>query len=194
MPRRTVDFGPGQYYHLYNRGVGRTRIFRDPKDYLLTLQKIKSYLPLLDLTMIAYCLMPNHYHVLIRQDGDHAAGRLPQRVFNGYVKAFNARHARSGTLFEDRYQAIHVDDEAYLVYLCTYIHANPIKAGLVDDLRAWPYSNYPEWVGEREGTLVDREFVRAYFPEEGRYRAYVDGYVKALVSQPEGVGKYLMDE
>jgi REP element-mobilizing transposase RayT len=194
MPRRTVDFGPGHYYHLYNRGVGRTRIFRDHKDYLLTLQKIKRYLPLLDLTVIAYCLMPNHYHLLIRQDGDQAAGLLPQRVFNGYVKAFNARHARSGTLFEDRYQAIHVDGDAYLVYLCTYIHANPIKAGLVDDLRAWPYSNYPEWTGSREGTLVDHEFVRAYFPEDGQYRACVDGYVKTLVSRPEGVERYLMDE
>ena len=193
MPRRTVDFGPGQYYHLYNRGVNRSLIFRERDDFLLTLRKIQGYLPELDLTVIAYCLMPNHYHILIHQNGDRAAGLLPQRVFNSYVKTFNNRYQRSGTLFEGRYEAIHVDDEAYLVYLCTYIHANPIKAGLVDDLRAWPYSNYLEWIDERDGTLVDREFVRAYFPEDGQYARYVEDYVKALIAWPDDVDRYCID-
>jgi len=194
MPRRTVNFGPGQCYHIYNRGADRTTIFREHNDYLFVLQKVKSYLADLDLTMIAYCLMPNHYHFVVRQNGDQAAGLLPQRVFNSYVKSFNKRYARSGTLFEDRYQAIHVDDEAYLVYLCTYVHINPLKSGLVDDLRAWPYSNYLDWIGEQEGTLVDREFVSAYFPDHDRYRHYVEDFAQARVARPEGVDRYLIEE
>ena len=193
MPRRTVNFGPGNYYHIYNRGVDRKPIFREQTDYHFVLKKVKDYLINLNQKMIAYCLMPNHYHFLLRQDGDQAAGLVPQRVFNSYVKMFNYRYKRSGTLFEGRYQAIHVDDEAYLVYLCTYIHANPLKAGFVDDLRAWPYSNYLEWIGERKGSLVDHEFVRAYFPKSGQYQAYVKNFMKAIVSQPEGVDKYLVD-
>jgi hypothetical protein len=63
----------------------------------------------------------------------------------------------------------------------------------VDDLRAWPYSNYLEWIDERDGTLVDREFVRYYFPEDGQYARYVEDYVKALIAWPDDVEKYCID-
>ena len=102
MPRRVVDFVNGAYYHIYNRGAGRRSLFIDEENYRYVLELIVKYLKQLQLTMVAYCLLPNHYHWLLRQDGDAKAGLLPQRVFNAYSKAVNNSHHRSGTLFEDR--------------------------------------------------------------------------------------------
>lgn len=84
-----------------------------------------------NVAVIAYCLLPNRYHWLLRQDGPVAAGEVPRRVFGSYTQAFNKAYARSGTLFEGVYRAILVDDEAYLCNLCRYIHCNPVKHGLV---------------------------------------------------------------
>jgi len=132
-PYRRIQFTPGQYYHIYNRGSGHRSIFREQDNYLFVLRLVKKYASAFDISVIAYCLMPNHYHFLLRQDGTEAAGLLPQRVFNSYTKAFNKRYDCSGTLFEGRYEAIHVDKEGYLLHLCRYIHANPVKDGLDAD-------------------------------------------------------------
>ena len=104
MPLKRPDYLPGQYYHFYNRVAHRVSIFKEPDNYLFVLRKVKKYLAEFELTMIAYCMMPNYYHFLIRQDGEHAAGLLPQRVFNSYSKAYNKRYEHSGTLFEDNYK------------------------------------------------------------------------------------------
>ena len=181
---------PGHYYHLYNRGANRAPIFREEDNWLFVLRRVKEYCHTLSLTPIAYCLMPNHYHFLIRQDGEAGAGLLPQRAFNSYTKAFNKRYERSGTLFEGNYKALEITEEAHLLHLCRYIHANPVKDGLVADPAEWSYSNYLEWIGERAGTLVDREFVRAHFPTRELYRAFVADY---LIERrlPEELAGYL---
>ena len=173
----TIDWQPGHCYHLYNRGARQLTIFREETNYVFVLSRIKKYLRELQLSMIVYCLMPNHYHFLVRQDGEQPAGKLPQKVFNSYSKAYNNMYAHSGTLFERRYQAKHVDSEYYLRHLCRYIHANPVKDGMVQYVEEWPYSNYPEWVGLREGTLVDRQFVRDMFPQISDYEAFVRDYL-----------------
>ena len=80
---------------------------------------------------------------------------------------------RSGTLFEDRFKAIVVESDDYLRHLCRYIHANPVRHGTAADVALWPYSNYLEWIEKRNGTLVDREFVRQYFRSADAYQAYV---------------------
>ena len=68
---------------------------------------------------------------------------------------------------------LHVDDEAHLLNLCRYIHANPVKGGVVDKIEDWPYSNYLDWIGVRNGQLVDREFIGIYFESSEAYRAFV---------------------
>ncbi len=151
-----ISWQPGYYYHLYNRGAHKLNIFREEDNYLYVLKLIKKYLRELNLSLIVYCLLPNHYHFLVEQLGDHPAGLLPQRVFNSYSKAYNKRYDHSGTLFEGRYKAKHVNSDRYLRHLCRYIHANPVKDGLVERLEEWPWSNYLEWVGRRQGKLVDR--------------------------------------
>ncbi|MCA9943985.1 MAG: transposase [Anaerolineales bacterium] len=172
-----ISWAPGHYYHLYNRGAHKLTIFPEEKNYIYVLGKIKKYLLELQLTLIAYCLMPNHYYFLVRQDSEFAAGLLPQRVFNSYSKAYNKAYAHSGTLFEGRYKAKFVSSNNYLLHLCRYIHANPVKDGLVQNLEEWQFSNYLEWIGERNGKLVDKQFVEEYFPKSSDYIEFVQDYL-----------------
>lgn len=191
MPSPRPDYLPGGYYHFYSRGAHRMSIFREAENYVYVLRKMKGYVRQFSLAPIAYCLLPNHYHFLLRQDGDVHAGLLAQRLFNGYGKAFNKRYGHSGTQFEGPYKVRPVRDESHLLHLCRYIHANPVIHGIVDDIADWPYANYLEWVGERPGTLIDRDFVEAHFPSAGAYRAFVADYI-ATRRLPAGLD-YLME-
>ncbi len=175
MPRPA--FTAGQYYHLYNRGAHRSPIFHEPDNYLYVIQHMKEVSHALSLSVIAYCLLPNHYHFLVRQDAEAPAGQLAQRVFNAYSKAYNKRYEQTGTLFQGPYQAIRIDSQRYLLNACRYIHANPVRHGLVEALELWPYSNYLEWIGRRDGTLVDRAFIRDCFGPAEQYRAFVESYL-----------------
>jgi putative transposase len=177
MSRKLPSFIPGNYYHIYNRGAHCLSIFREPDNYLFVLRLLRQYLRDLDLTIIVYCLMPNHYHFLVRQNGERPAGKLPQLIFNSYSKAYNKRYNHSGTLFEGPYDARHVQTQAHLRHLCRYIHANPVKDGLVAQIEEWPYSNYLEFVGQRPGKLIEMDFVNAYFPDRQEYVEFVREYL-----------------
>ena len=173
-----IQWLAGHYYHLYNRGARRLTIFREERNYRFVLTRINEYCTTLALTLIAYVLMPNHYHFLVRQDKDVPAGLLPQRVFNSYSKAYNQLYQHSGTLFEGRFKAIPVTDDVYLRHLCRYIHANPVKDGIVQQLDAWPFSNYLDWVGKRPGKLVDHRFVQEYFGSATHYAASLTEFIQ----------------
>jgi len=173
----------GQYYHVYNRGCNRERIFADDDNYAFLLQRARSFLPDYPLSVIAYCLMPNHYHFLLRPDEDGALPRFVQRLFNSYAQAFNRQQGRSGTLFEARAKSVLVDTDEYVLHLCRYIHLNPVRAGLVAHPGEWPYSSYLEWVEQRDGTLVDRSFVRQYFPTAADFQAFVMSEVDQSLEQ-----------
>ena len=191
MPRREVHFRPGGYYHLFNRGANRMSICENDGNFIYLLGLMKRYLAQLQITMIAYCLLPNHYHWLVRQDGETRAGQLPQSVFNAYSKAFNRANGRTGTLLESRYKAIAVTSEPYLLHLCRYIHANPVRHGLATHVHLWPYSNFQEWMQQREGTLVDHEFIQTHFETPIRYRHYLEMYLNDQNQAPRGLQSYL---
>src|SRR5574339_475510 len=101
----TLIWQKGMYYHIYNRGARQVTIFREAANYLFTISKIKEYSQAQKISVLVYCLMPNHYHFLVRQDGEESAGHLPQYVFNSYSKAYNQMYSHSGTLFEGRFRA-----------------------------------------------------------------------------------------
>lgn len=173
MARRKVTFTQGGHYHVYNRGTNREPIFLCDDNYRFLLRRVKKCAHDWQVTVLAYCLMPNHYHFVLRQDGERPLSGFVQAVFNSYTKAFNRMYERSGTLFEGPFQSRLVDKEEHLLHLCRYVHRNPLDAGLVQSLGDWPYSNYLEWVGEREGTLVDWDFVRSRFDASGAYASFV---------------------
>ena len=166
------------YYHLHNRGRSRLSICHDPRDYLDILAKLKTYSRKYRITPIAYALLPNHYHILVRQDDAPRVSLLTQRIFNSYSKTYNLKYQHSGTIFEGPVKVKPVTDEHYLLHLCRYIHANPVRHGLTRSLDDWLYTNYPEWIETRPGALVDRDFIKTYFPTPDAYRQFVLEYLQ----------------
>jgi len=117
--------------------------------------------------------MPNHYHLLVRVLSSEFSEAM--RSFGqAYTQAINRRFDRSGTLFESRFQAIHVDREADLMHLSRYIHLNPVEAGLVELPEAWEYSSYREYTGLRDGTLPDIEQILCEFATRSAYARFVE--------------------
>jgi putative transposase len=169
-------FLKGYYYHIFNRGCNRENIFFNEDNYVYLLRKIKASHVKYGANIVVYCLMPNHYHFLVRQETDRPLSDWIQMLFNGYVQAVNKQQGRKGTLFEGAAKHILVDNEAYLIHLVRYIHYNPVSAHLVRRPEDWQYSNYPEWISIRNGTLVDRNFISNYFYRPDDYRRFMKNY------------------
>jgi putative transposase len=174
MPQRSVELCAGEYYHLYNRGNNRERIFYERENYLFFLRRLRKYVaPILDI--VAYCLMPTHYHLLAllkRADLSHQM----QLLSISYTKAMNRRYDRVGALFQGAFRAKHVGRNDYLVHLSRYIHLNPVIAGLVERAEDWEFSSYREYIGLRNGTLPRPEIVLSQFPSPEAYREFVESY------------------
>ena len=127
--------------------------------------------------------MPNHFHLLVRQEEGGQAGHMLQCTCNGYAQAFNHRRTHCGTVFQGRFHSILVDSDEYLRYLCYYIHINPVKDGFAFSPELWPYSNYADWVGERRAVQMDgaalgrraleQAFMAEFFGSAAQYRAFV---------------------
>lgn len=185
MARRKTPFLPNNYYHVYNRGANKADIFCNDKDYVFLLKQVKDHLREFDVTVIAYCLMSNHYHFILRQNGEAKINDFIQAVFYIYSSSFNTTHKHSGTLFEGPFRAILIDKNEYLLHLCRYIHRNPLEAGIVVKPEQWHYSNYAEFIGKRKGTLVDHEFVKENFGSPEAYEDFVMNYVPPEKTQSE---------
>jgi putative transposase len=107
-----------------------------------------------------------------------------------YTKAINKRFQRVGVLFQGQFQAKPILTSSYLLNLCRYIHGNPVKDGLVADITQWPYSNYLEWIGERDGKLIDKTFVQDNFDPPDEYRKFVQEYLRTR-QLPDDIQRYL---
>ncbi|NEQ33043.1 MAG: transposase [Leptolyngbya sp. SIO4C5] len=190
MPRRKMAFMPGCYYHLYNRGHNRQAIFFGRENYLFFLKRFRHYLAEQTLQVMAYCLMPNHYHFLVCLRESNLSEQMGLLSLS-YTKAINRRLNRYGSLFQGPFRAILVNEEAYLLHLSRYIHLNPVKAGLVARAEDWEFSSYPEYVGLRQGTLPQFEAVRRRVGAEQDYRLFVEAEAGRLEQRWRGL---LLDE
>ena len=176
MPYRKIELRAGHYYHLYNRGVDRRPIFFCDENWGYMLRRVRHYfLPEL-IDVLAYCLMPNHYHLLVYLKRDDLATRVMQPFGLSYTKAVNKQQSRTGPLFEGRFQARWVDRDEYLLHLSRYIHLNPVAAGLVARPEDWTFSSYREYLGLREGTLPATDGILAQFASRQAYREFVESY------------------
>jgi REP element-mobilizing transposase RayT len=106
MPYRGDVFAADQYYHIYNRGAGKGLLFFNSGNYEYCLRLVKRYQQRYGVTVIAYCLMPNHYHFLLRQETEEPLSRFVNVLFNAYVQAVNKQQSRQGTLFEGRFRHV----------------------------------------------------------------------------------------
>ena len=188
MPYRGDVFAGGNYYHIYNRGAGRSLLFFNQGNYEYCLRLVKRYMQPYGAAVIAYCLMPNHYHFLLRQETDQPLSKFINVLFNAYVQAVNKQQGRTGTLFEGRFRHIWVDRDEYVAQLCRYIHLNPVKGGLASQPEDWPYSNYRDWLGLRQGTLKDEAFTCQFWATPDEYRQFVMEY-----HEEKTISKYLLE-
>jgi REP element-mobilizing transposase RayT len=168
-----VPLQPGQFYHIYNRGINGATIFREARNYRYFLKKYAYHVTPIAKTY-AYCLMPNHFHLLVAMrmsnlEGSssklltaHRYSRAFANLFSGYAKAINQAHERTGSLFERGFHRIPVDTDRYFQHLVCYIHQNPAHHGFVADFRAWPHSSYVT-LQSHTPTHLEREFVLEQF-------------------------------
>jgi putative transposase len=218
---RNTNFAPGEYYHIYNRGVHKQRIFHSQKDYarfLLTMfafrgkiqfnyftkligsqtnliENVKKFNGLVWsapklVEIIAFCLMPNHYHLLLKEITEGGISKYMLRLGDSYTKTSNKKYDRTGHLFSGPFQSIHVDRNEYLIYLSRYIHQNPadlLKSA--QKLEDYPWSSYPDYVSQnRWGEGLQSQVIFEQFSGPKDYRRYVDKKVEIEIAND-----YLLD-
>ncbi|MCD4652100.1 MAG: transposase [Candidatus Cloacimonetes bacterium] len=191
MRCKKENFVEGEYFHIYNRTISPFKLFIDRDDYLWFLDKFTKTLKLYPATVFAFCLMPNHFHFLVRQDSDVAIYRNFNDSFSSYVRHYNFKYKRKGSLFEGALQHINIYQDSHFINLCKYIHYNPKKANLVSVLEDWEFSNYLEWIGKRKSMLFEDKILNDLFfcPED--YRDTILEYERFI--QVEKFNRLLID-
>ena len=151
LPRLTV---PGYAHHVIQRGNNRQRIFVDAADRTFMLALLAEYASTLKVAIHAYVLMDNHLHLLATPETAEGLPLLMQSVGRRYVRYFNDRHGRTGTLWEGRYRSTLVEADRYLMACMVYIDLNPVRAGLVANPADHPWSSHAHYIGLRTDRLV----------------------------------------
>ena len=165
MPRPLRIQQPGVVYHAMSRGNDGQPIFRDDGDFLDFLRLVRGAKKRFRFKLYAYCLMPNHFHLLLRQQ-IASISDIMQWLLACYAQAFNHRSNRRGHLFQDRFLSPICKDDRYFLRLLRYIHLNPVKSKLVLRPEEWSWSGHDELVNRRDGGLLDSDFPLSLFHHE----------------------------
>ena len=180
MPRTARLDAPGVLHHVIIRGIERRKIFWNEADYEDFLDRLAGLIPETQTTCLAWVLMTNHAHFLLRAGPDGLSGFM-RRLLTGYAVKFNRRHHRHGQLFQNRYKSILCQEDAYLKELVRYIHLNPLRAGMVESvaqLKDFRYSGHAVIMGNRKRPWQDSGYVLDQFggslrTARKRYLAFV---------------------
>lgn len=177
MQKRKDALEIGEYYHIYSRSIAGYEVFNDTYDYgriikllelyrysnfeykyskFITLEVSTQISIIEDMTaendllvnIVAYCIMPTHIHLLLKQLKKNGISKFMSRILNGYSKYFNSRHKRQGPLWTGRFKNVLVDKDEQLLHLTRYIHLNPTSAGLIKKPEDWKYSSYHEYLNQ----------------------------------------------
>jgi REP element-mobilizing transposase RayT len=165
MPRRARIDAAGALHHIICRGIERRKIFRDDADREEFLERLGRVLKEAQSVCYAWALIPNHFHLLLRT-GSTPIKTVMQRLLSGYAGAFNRRHRRIGQIFHNRYKSILCQQEPYLLELVGYIHLNPLRSRLVEDLDqldSYPYSGHSALMGRCPNDWQDVDTILRHF-------------------------------
>ncbi len=205
---RKVIFANNEIYHIFNRGVERKSIFTDNREYNraittfnyyhflkptlslsrvlnFNLEKKQNFLQQLTQTnkklveIICYCLMPNHFHLLIKQMQENGISRFMNNFANSYTRYYDTRHDRIGPLFEGIFRAIRIETNDQLLYVDRYIHINPTTSFIIKekDLDMYPWSSLPEYLNLSKEEICDKDIILDQFPDRESYRKFVHDQV-----------------
>lgn len=192
------NYSSESYYHIYNRGVAKQPIFLDDQDYKTFLSYLKLYLTAPDLQglslkvspsrklknfseelyLLAYCLLPNHFHLFLFQKQPKTMAEFIRSLGTKYSMYFNKKYKRVGHVFQGRYKAVNVTDENQFIYLSKYIHRNPLDilpTGTV--LEGYKYSSYPNYLGQFNQSWINKENILSYFSKHNpgySYKKFVE--------------------
>ncbi|MBP9127542.1 MAG: transposase [Elusimicrobia bacterium] len=165
MPRQArLDF-PGLLHHVIARGIERRPIFNSPTDYADFLSRIEINYSRYPCQIYAWALMPNHFHLLVRS-GENGIFPFMKRLMTGYAVGFNHRHKRAGHLFQNRYKSIVCEEGPYFLELIRYIHLNPYRAKMVnnlEELSTFPYTGHPVLLGKKSCSWQNQDGVLSLF-------------------------------
>jgi REP element-mobilizing transposase RayT len=230
MPRKNTirQNVEGGFYHIYNRGVDKRIIFEEEIDYIVFMRFLKEYLlppdhPDLDtlrgldprripincheqVELLAYCLMPNHFHLFIKQLKNGGISNFMQALATNYSVYFNHRNKRVGPLYQGPFKAVLVRDEPYFIYISKYIHRNPlsslarVKPSHAQELADYSYSSYPDYLGKRRADWLNPSIILEMFKDSkdnlgvSSYQKFVEQKDIKDSNNLEGMSWLLLDE
>lgn len=163
---------PDTIHHIYNRGVNRGNIFFNNGHWLFFLHRLTEYFIPEKADLLAYCLMPNHYHLLVHIKTDDFGNEVMMPFTVSYTRAVNRQMKRVGPIFQGTYQTRQADSLDTIIHISRYIHLNPVKADLVDQPEDWMFSSYRDYIGLRNGRLPKKEMILSDFISSDEYRTY----------------------
>src|SRR3989344_949581 len=195
MPSKYVvrNFSEDSYYHVFNRGVEKRDIFLDDEDYTTLQSSLFKYLQPIEkivekypdpptrlygknlseeVELVAYCLMPNHFHLLLKQRTRDGISKLLKQLTNAYTLYFNQKNNRVGSLMQGPFRAAPVIEDPLFIHLVRYIHLNPVASGLTKDLNAHRWSSYHHYLGNEADLPVEKEKILSYFPSVGAFKGF----------------------
>lgn len=192
MPIRTTPLANGEYYHVINRGVAQVPIFLNARDYQRFAETFIYYMnrriiiryslankevrPKPEnqiVEVVSYCLMPNHFHFLLKQNDDEGIKDFIRKTTNSYAKYFNIKRKRKGPLFEGTFKAVRVATNEQLLHLSRYIHLNPLIGYVTHDLDSYKWSSYPEYLGNSELQICSKDIILGQFKSSKDYERFV---------------------
>ncbi len=192
MPIRTTPLANGEYYHIINRGVAQIPIFLNARDYQRFIETFTYYMngkittryslsdnkPKHDpanqiVEVVNYCLMPNHFHFLLKQNEDEGIRNFIRKATNSYAKYFNIKRKRKGPLFEGTFKAVRVATNEQLLHLSRYIHLNPLIGYATKNLNSYKWSSYPEFLGNYELQICSKDIILEQFKSSKDYELFV---------------------
>lgn len=197
------EFAPGNFYHIFNRGNNKEKIFFDEKDYKVFLFRLglslgfeEEELNKNNLTSVpyariritetnksnfklhAFCLMPNHFHLLIEQCKDKTISGLISKTCTSYSKYINKKYRRVGHLFQDQFKSVLVEDNPQLMWTSSYIHMNPVKDGFVNSPEKYEWSSYRDFIGERNLPIISKDLLIETFDGRSNFKKETLNYDK----------------
>jgi len=225
MPGKNVikTYIEGSFYHIYNRGVDKNHIFLDEVDYKTFLRSLRIYLspkekiikelkdenliakvlPLNNffnkIDLIGFCLMPNHFHLLLRQKDSSSIEFFMRSLASKYVRYFNQKYRRVGPLFQGIYKAVLIESEEQLLHTSRYIHLNPIEILKDSFLIDYRWSSYPAYVKNWEVEWLKKDYILSYFTQVkgygfSSYQGFVEGYKEKNEEEMLKYKKLIFDE
>lgn len=193
MPYRITPLIGGQIYHIYNRGVERRRIFENTRDYqrffkTLTYYQLTGPKPKFShfnqsnpfkpnfnkkiVEVIAYCLMPNHFHLLVKQLSENGISEFVSKLTNSYTKYYNIKYFRVGPLVQGQFKAVLMENDEQLVHLSRYIHLNPLVSNITKNLDHYQWSSYQEYINGHEG-ICNKDLILEHFTSPQSYKQFI---------------------